>query len=559
MTEPVGPVTRREALILVLVAVCLTTYFTWPLALRAGSIGRVELGDGQFSIWNVSWVAHAVLRPGVAVYDANIFHPHRGTLAYSEPNLGAGMLGVPAYLLTANPYAAHNTAVLISLVMSVVGMYLLGRRLTGNRHASLIGAIVFTFCPFFFARTSHIQLMMTAPLPFTLLALHRFVDRVTLARAAGLGVAIAVQALFCAYYGVLIGLLVGLGLLVFSVARGYWRQLRWWGLCVLAAAVSIAIVLPFFLPFITLQEDTGFQRELREAYRYSADWRAYFASSAWAHRWMLEYLGHWKEVLFPGFTAAILGGWGMVVALRSKAAPDFSTSGWGRGTTTFYLLMFVMTVWASFGPAAGLYSVLYHTVPVFSLLRAPARFGIAVTLALSVFATIAVSTILARLSPRYRTVVAAGLLVFVVAELSTTVPYVPARDVPRAYKVLAAAEPGPVAEFPFYHLPQDRFRHSLYMIGSTAHWLPLLNGYSDFTPPDFVEGAVLLEGFPNPEGMAWLRARRTRYVVFHLGLYGAEESLRLRERIAAYAEDLKPRYVHGPVLLYELTASAGVP
>ncbi len=235
------------------------------------------------------------------------------------------------------------------------------------------------------------------------------------------------------------------------------------------------------------------------------------------------------------------------------------SAGWGAGTTSFYLLMLVMTVWASFGPAAGLYSLLYQTVPVFSLLRAPARFGIAVTLALSVFAALAAATLLGRIAPRARRRTTAGVLLFVVFELSTRIPYIPARDVPRAYKVLAVSEPGPVAEFPFYHLPHDRFRHSLYMIGSTAHWLPLVNGYSDFTPPDFIEGAALLEKFPNPEGMAWLRARDTRYVVFHLGLYGDDDERRLMERIAAHAADLKPKYLQGSVLVYEITPVNGTP
>lgn len=153
----------------------------------------------------------------------------------------------------------------------------------------------------------------------------------------------------------------------------------------------------------------------------------------------------------------------------------------------------------------------------------------------------------------------AGLLLFVVAELSTPVRYVPARDVPEVYKMLATAARGAVAEFPFYHRPQDRFRHSLYMIGSTAHWLPLVNGYSDFTPPDFIEGAALLETFPNGEGMAWLRARRTRYVVFHLGLYGADDQRRLRERIHSHAADLQPKVVEGPLLLYELTPAGTTP
>ena len=554
MTGAQGPVPRREAVGITLIAIALTVYFTWPLALRPAGLGRVALGDGQFSVWNVAWVAHA-LTSGLDVFDANIFYPHQNTLAYSEANLGAGLLAVPAYLLTGNPYAAHNSAVLVGLTFSVIGMYLLARRLTGSREASLVAAIVFAFCPFLFARTAHIQLMMTAPLPFTLLAFHRFADEVRPRRAAILGLAIAVQALFCAYYGVLVGLIVGLGVLVCAMYRGRWREPRWWYLSLLAAAVSAIVVLPFFLPYMTLQEETGFGRTLNDSRRYSADWRAYFASSAWAHVWMLPLLQRWKEVLFPGFTALLIGGFGLIAVLRHRARPvGADPPPLTRDVAVFYLLVLVLALWSSFGPAAGLYSLLYHTVPVFSLLRAPARFGLAVTLALSVFTAAGVTVILRRVAAPARVWITAGFVLVAVAELSTTIPYLPARGVPRAYKVLAAAERGPVAEFPFYHLPQERFRQTLYMLGSTAHWQPMVNGYSDFMPPDFLEGAPLLESFPDAKGFVWLRERDTRYVVFHLNLYDGHRRRQLLARIDAHSDYLKPRYTFGTVHLYEIVA-----
>lgn len=550
MSAPARRISGREAASLTLLAVLLSVYFTWPMAARLGGVGRLELGDGQFSVWNVAWVAHALTTPGVNLFDANIFHPHPGTLAYSEPNLGAGALAVPAWLLTGNPYAAHNSAVLIALALSVIGMYLLVRHLTGSPEASLVAAIVFAYCPFFFARTAHIQLMMMAPLPYALLAFHRFADRTTWQRAIVLGLALGIQAQFCSYYGVLAGLLVGLGVLVFACEGGRWRQPAWWALAVLAAVVSGLTVLPVLPRYLELQAETGFGRPLEESIRYSADWRAYFASSALAHRWMLPYLGRWNEVLFPGFTALALGSAGLVVSVRRQASGAVAPL--GRTTTIFYVLIFVLTLWSSFGPDAGLYSLLYHTVPVFSLLRAPARFGLAVTFALAVFVGAAITMLLARASTARRRWVAGGIALFAVAELTTPIPFLPARDVPRAYKVLAAAERGAVVEFPFFHGPQDRFRHTLYMLGSTAHWQPLINGYSDFIPANFVEGAPLLQEFPNPEGFAWLRERGARYAVFHLGLYDGPSEAALLERIAKYSDHLRPRYVLGTVLLYEI-------
>src|ERR1043165_9423502 len=67
----------------------LAVAYTYPLAFHLGSVGRVDNGDGQFSVWNVAWVARALVRDPLHVFDANIFYPHRATLAYSESTLGA--------------------------------------------------------------------------------------------------------------------------------------------------------------------------------------------------------------------------------------------------------------------------------------------------------------------------------------------------------------------------------------------------------------------------------------------------------------------------------------
>lgn len=554
MSRSPGPLTPRELLLVVVMAAALSVYFTWPMALTPGGVGRLGLGDGQFSVWNVAWVAHALITPGTKLFDANIFYPHPTTLAFSEPNIGAGLLAVPAYWWTGNPYTAHNSAVLIALTFSVIGMYLLVRRLTGSREGAVVASVLFAFCPFLFARTAHIQLMMMAPMPFALLAFHRFADRITPGRAIVLGLAIGVQALFCSYYGVLVGLLVGLGVLVYAVVGGLWRDPRWWSWAIVAALISGLTVLPVFLPYLELQNETGFGRELDEARHYSADWRAYFASSAWAHRWMHPLLERWNEVLFPGFLALILGSYGMYAAFARRQPPAEDARALTRAAAIFYLLIFVLALWVSFGPQAGLYSLLYHVIPVFSLLRAPARFGLAVSLALAVFSGVAVAVLLDRVKVSSRWLATAALVTVAIAELSTTIPYLPARSVPRAYKVLAVSPRGPVVEFPFYHQPQDRFRHTMYMLGSTTHWMPLVNGYSDFIPAEFVDGAPRLQSFPSAEGFAWLKARDVRYVVFHLNLYDPERRKALLQRIDEHSQHLRPKWVLGVVYLYEIVS-----
>ncbi len=106
--------------------------------MRMGKVGRVDNGDGKLSIWNVAWVARALVADPRHVFDANIFYPHRGTLAYSENNLGAGVLAIPAYWLTRNPYAALNSAMLLGFILSAAGAYYLVRYLTRDRRAAIV-------------------------------------------------------------------------------------------------------------------------------------------------------------------------------------------------------------------------------------------------------------------------------------------------------------------------------------------------------------------------------------------------------------------------------------
>ena len=96
----------------------LTVFLIAPMALHLGSVGRLDNADTRMLIWNVAWVARTLIVDPLHVLDANIFYPHRGTLVYSESNLGAGVLAIPVYWATRNPYAAHNFVVLLTFVLS---------------------------------------------------------------------------------------------------------------------------------------------------------------------------------------------------------------------------------------------------------------------------------------------------------------------------------------------------------------------------------------------------------------------------------------------------------
>jgi hypothetical protein len=546
-----GPI---EATLVVIGATALTIVATYPVAFGLSSLGRLNTDDGRWSIWVVSWVAHALTADPANLFHANIFYPHRNTLAFSEANLGAGVLGLPAWVLTANPYATHNLAFLASFVLAFAGAYYLGRYLTGSRPAAAVGAVMFGFCPFIFARTAHIQLLFIGTLPVCLLAFHRLVDRPTVQRSVTLGVSLWATALTCAYYGIFAALMIGLGTAIFAVSRGAWRSREYWTAVALAAFTSIGLTMPFFLPYLDVQNEMGFARTLDDARAYSGNLQAWGASAAWAHRWWLSALPGFNEVLFPGVLTTILGFAGAASLLR-RGPPRESDADGGRLTrdvAVFYVLIALFAFWSSFGPDAGLYRVFYATIPVFSFLRAPGRMGIMVTLALVVFATALIARVL---SQRRLGVTAAAAVALVTFGELATMPlagFRRAEPFSPVYSRLASLPRGVVVEFPYWYERSDFPRHAAYMLNSTVHWRPLVNGYSDHIPADFRKTVLPLSSFPSRESFGILARADARYVVFHLDMYNTRLRERLFERLKTYSPYLRPLAQEGPVWLYEI-------
>jgi len=396
----------RECALVLIASAVLTVLMASNIAFNLGHVGRLDNADGQFSIWNVSWVARTLVVDPRHVFDTNIFYPHHRTLAYSENNLGAGALAVPVYWATRNPYAAHNFVLLLAFVLNATGTYFLARYLFDDRRGAAVSAICFAFCPFAFSHLAQIQLEMFAGLPFTMLAFHRLADRPSARRGAALGGVMAAQALCCGYYGVFAILLVVYAAFVTATMRALWTSRAYWLAIAVAAGVAMLVVAPAYIPYVVVRRTTGFHRQLDEARSFSATMSAYLASSSYAHAWWLRFLPPWREVLFPGVLATILGIAGLRVARRLRRGEIVAVYG---GLT-------LLAFWASFGPAAGLYKMFYVTVPGFTWLRAAERFGLLVTFGLSVLAGATVAGLLAR--RRHATIVGVALAAAALAELA---------------------------------------------------------------------------------------------------------------------------------------------
>lgn len=536
---------RRDTIVAIALSFLLAVLVTWPMAARLGSAGRIDSGDGRHGVWNVAWVAHALTTHPLRVYDANIFYPDDNALAFSEANLVAGALAIPAWLISkGNPYAAYNSVVLMAFAFAALSGYFLARTIGANRFGAAVAAIVWGYCPYMLAHIPHIQLLMTFGPALSLAMMHRFITTPTTGRALALGITLSLTGLACAYYGIFSGLVVSIGVLWFAVVDGLWRRWQFWVRAVLAAVVVLVVILPFFLPYLSVR-DEGFGRSLDEARLFSTVGRAYLASAVHLHAWMLPLLGSWREVLFPGFLPIILTGVAITITVRSRERPRVRIVG-------FYVLMVAFAFWISLGPDAGLYTLLYHTLPAFSFLRAPARMGVLVTLGAAMLAALALTWWRPGFVRSTRLAVAVVLLIAVAESWAGPLQLASAPHVDKVYRHLAILPEAPVAEFPFYHGPVDRHRQTEYMLMSTFHWKPLLNGYSDHFPQEYLTSKPVLITFPSQEAIDVLHDRGIRWVVVHFNRYPVDEARRLRRMMRTMGTQLRVVIDDTEVGLYEV-------
>ena len=303
--------------------------------------------------------------------------------------------------------------------------------------------------------------------------------------------------------------------------------------------MAILLVTPAFLPYLSIPGG-GVRRELKDAVQYSANWSDYLASSAYAHAWMLGRLPAWSEVSFPGLVTVAFGGWGAWVAARDRR----------RELLAIYGGLTLLAFWASFGPKLLLYSALYQVVPMFAWLRAPARFGLVVGFGLSVLAGVGVSRFLQKAR---RPALASAMLVLVAAGELGVPLYMPAvAPVEPVYRTLATLPRGAVIEMPFFYPEVGLFQHTKYMLASTAHWMPMVNGYSDFIPPDFYEHVMLLAPFPSRDAFKILEPNRVRYAVFHMNGYNTINRDEVLARLKEFEPYLRPLYMDDTTRLYEI-------
>jgi len=543
----------------------LTLVLAYPVSLSPGTMLLADNPDTQLFLWTMAWDTHAFTSQPLAIFDANIFHPYLGTLAYSENLLGSALLAAPVIWLSGNLVLALNLVQIATCVLCGLGAYVLARQLGISRAGAILCGIVFLAAPPRFFRIGQLHLTAVQWVPFALAYLHTYLDH---GRRRDLRIAVAfftLQVLSSGHGAVFLVVAVAL-VLLYRVALGesiaFGTRVRDLGI---PGLLLVAPIVAMIAPYRAAQTEVGLKRSLENWLPTAA---SYLATPSHAHQYLRAWLTETdfnqsaNAWLFPGvivllFTAA---------ALALKPRPALPGGDWRQRLrqepAVLYLLLLVLCIAMFVPPPVSLWPWVYSW-PGFNFIRVPSRFMILAMLALGVLTGLGFDRVFGGWSARGRgaaALVVGGLLFAEYA--SMPLGYVPyAIEIPAIDRWLnTLPKPFAIAEVP---MPSDgdigayERHNTMAMLHATAHWQRTVHGYSGIRPALHQRIFRELTLFPDAVSLASLREVGVTYVVVHEDRYPAERRGEIDERFRRFGSQLRLEHVEGEGRVYRILPDPG--
>ncbi len=378
--------TRREIrlapgvreLLIALAFAALTALMTWPWVLHIRD-HAADWGDPYFASWTLWWDFHQTFRSPWHLFSGNIFYPYRYALALGEHGWGTALPLFPLFAMGIRPLTAQGLAALLGFALSGYGAFRLARTLTGSTGAGWVAGIGFAFVPYRFQHLSHVPLLATGWMALTLEAVVLYIRKPAWKRAGWLGTAYLLNALSVIHWFVLSAIPLGATfffLLGREVEKG--RRLRVAGRAAAMVGAASLLVLLSLEPYRRVAILYGMPRGADETLAGSARpddwWTVDWRNRLWFPPGQLRPSGELS--LFPGAVMPILAV-AAFVFLRRPRLPDALGVG---------LIWIAVGVAGSFGLRFPFHKLLYELIPIYRLIRVPARSAMLADLGLALLA-----------------------------------------------------------------------------------------------------------------------------------------------------------------------------
>ena len=544
---------------------CLDGCFVDVEALHGPNLGAFEFPDILLNAWILSWVQHGLVSQPLDLFNANVLYPARNALAGSEHLIGLAVLTLPVRLFTANAVFLYQLTLMLSGVILAFTSFGFVRWFTGSLWASLLTGAVALFMPWRTAELTHLQILGAHWFPLIWLLVIRILVGDGRRRDPAVLCAVLTLQLLSSFYlayilSFTLAVICLVGVLMVEVKRSSVFKL------VGPMVVAYSLLLVTSIPYLARQT----QGEIFQTLEGGAPTAAEALTRVWTFvAPSLQTLWSSGSVTSNRYSIPAMVGLLALLALvlpwlrKGPAEPDDRRQ---RLATWSLWLAAAGGVIMMIGPAirVGEHVVelpsywANQLVPGFSNLRAPRRWGLILGVASPLLAGIGVAglwrvLVASGVDPRRRAL-RAIVQVLVAVSLLISIPWqrLPARAawqdearVRRTYEALRDLPYGPVVEIP-WRLGRMAYVRSdaRYMLASTFHWRPILNGFTAYLPRSFQLLRRVAQRLPDRAAVATFgRLTDVRWILVHLdGLSryerGVWEAARERDDLAlAYADE----------------------
>ena len=433
-------------------------------------------GDNMAGLWNYWWgYDMSLLGSHSITYSNYIYYPEGTSLyyfAWSFYSLAVSFL----FQQLMNHAAVFNLVILHMFPIGGFGAFLLVRRTTGNSFVAIVSGFLFVFSPAHVIRAQHhINLSMIQFIPFFVIY---FIDCIRDRSRRSLILAslfFLLNALCDWTFMIMASFFMLFGYLYLSS-----KLRRWWlpdyvFRSSLVALVTVVVLSPWLWHMVRVRQANP-EVEIGGRNTFVVDALGFFVPGTehWASRWRVvtdinkAYTGNAAEA------TSYLGAAALIVVLVSFRRTLRITAKWWLGMAAFTVM--------SLGPQlhvlgkslpVGLPYTLIAYVPFLSNARAPARFGIYVSLLWCVIVGFCFSDLMKRYAGGWRRIIVVtvvpllmGIDFLSICSAKTEV------TAPETLIELGRTDPGSA----ILNLPLDYLVTTRSMMEQTLHGLPMVNG-----------------------------------------------------------------------------------
>ncbi|MFM7677519.1 MAG: hypothetical protein ACKO83_01580, partial [Roseiflexaceae bacterium] len=479
--------------------------------------------DVQLHYWTIWWWAQALQMHPLQVWDAPQFVPYPYTLAYSDHLAALGIIAAPFVWLNVPIAGILNGVMVGSAFATIWAMYALVRSEGALQWPALLVALVVTFGAFRSAHLVHLQMQMTWMLPVAVLWFRRAVLALHLWSWTFVGLLLVMAASFSlsSYHTLMFVPVLGMTAVAMWFSTPHTMRMSvTWRMAIISVGCVI-VMIPAVWPYIQAQQITGITRTVTEQTNWSAPLQAWFATAdshpVWPRIFGDKVVGRAELALAPGLLLSI----GTLIAMRYLHRKQVL---WLVVIATGFILA-SGTVLRLYDGDTGLslpFAKILASMPGYSALRVPARWGWLVSCGMAVLAALGWSRIVAA-NKRWLVLAICCLLIDLSWPQLRLKPVPQSTTVPSVVNWMATQSPvTTILELPFKPQMQSNTQADR-LWWQTIHHQRSVTGYSGLIPATQVLLARDAAHLPRVDVLARVQAMDIARIVVYRGSADGEK------------------------------------